>query len=162
VNIPGGRLTSSTTLTLVAHTPGRGTWEAQVPVTVVPISPLAYPNDPVITLRGPGSALSTNGLITLTGEAYDRNNTGDGSGVDRVEVFLDGQRGDPNAIGLGQATLARSTQTGPVKEGAATWTLQTGQFGTGLHTLNIYARSSVTGKQNVLTHSFEIDKPSST
>jgi hypothetical protein len=76
----------------------------------------------------------------MQGLAFDRGATG-GSGVDRVSVFLDDR--DSGGQHLSDATLGQPTPTG------FSATIDLSKL-TGSHTLFIYARSSVTGKETVV------------
>jgi hypothetical protein len=76
----------------------------------------------------------------MQGVAFDRGATG-GSGVDRVSVFLDNR--DTGGQHLSDATLGQPTPTG------FSATIDLSRL-SGQHTLFVYARSSVTGKETVV------------
>jgi hypothetical protein len=76
----------------------------------------------------------------LEGLAFDPN-AQQGSGIDRVEIFLD-NRDDGGAM-LGQATLDSG------RAWRAVVTLPSNQ--TGLHTLSFYAHSSLTDKESLVS-----------
>ncbi|MGI9149213.1 MAG: hypothetical protein ACR2IK_22135 [Chloroflexota bacterium] len=138
------------TLTVVAHTPGKGAWSKQVRVTI------AGGGGSVITSPGSGSGLVltiiapgvgedvlANHNGTIRGVAYDTRTRSElGVGVDRVQVYLDGPRGVPDSQTLGTATQLDNT-----------WSLawEPTRFDhVRHHILFVYARSSVTGEERLV------------
>lgn len=106
---------------------------------------------PAVTQPGPSLVLSINNpqpndlvpraKVVMQGEAFDRAATS-GSGVDRVSVFLDNR--DSGGQHIGDATLGSPGATG------FTVTADLSRA-SGNHTLFVYARSSVTGHEAVVS-----------
>jgi hypothetical protein len=133
---------------------------AVVPVAVAAPAPGATPQPnagaPVPTIAPaliqPGPSLVLNvanpqpndvlprGRYVIAGQAFDRAATA-GSGVDRVSAFVDDR--DSGGQHLADATLGQPTATG------FTLTADLSRL-SGTHSLFIYARSSVTGKETVV------------
>ena len=105
---------------------------------------------PAIIQPGPSLVLSVGnpqpndslprGKYVMQGVAFDRA-AGSGSGVDRVSVFVDDR--DAGGQHVGDATLGQ-----PVANGFSA-TVDLSKL-SGAHTLFVYARSSVTGKETVV------------
>lgn len=103
------------------------------------------------TLPGPSLVLSVDnpqpgdllpkGKVLMQGLAFDRAATS-GSGVDRVSVFLDDR--DRGGQHVGEATLGQPGATG------FSVTTDLSRVG-GSHTLFVYARSAVTGRESVVS-----------
>jgi hypothetical protein len=110
--------TGSNMLTIYAHTPDRGWWYRQVQVGVPAPPDRPYADDPLLVVRSITPASGINELdilhstqtLTLAGYAIDRNMPQSlslgvgGSGVARIQVFLDGPR-NGGGIPLGDVTL---------------------------------------------------------
>ena len=106
---------------------------------------------PAITQPGPSLVLSVGnpqpgdmlprGKYVMQGRAFDRA-ASSGSGVDRVSVFVDDR--DAGGQLLGDATLGQPGATG------FTVTADLSRLGGG-HTLYVYARSSVSGREAVVS-----------
>jgi hypothetical protein len=163
--VPAGAVPSGQqTLTIAAHTPGKGTWVRQVSVNVggggggggaagsgSPVqSVTGGPVSPALTL----TILSPNNNEQIPGgtaEALVRGVTGDtrttaalGVGVDRVQVFLDAPRGQAGSQKVGDATINQD----------GSWQLLwlPTRFNTvSHHVMYIYARSAVTGEEILKT-----------
>jgi hypothetical protein len=171
---PGGQV-----LSVYAHTPGKGWWYKQVQVTVSATasapstsSPTAAPAPavsgafPLVGIEAPkeGENVGTKNDYTIIGYALDVNATPDqgvsGSGVDRVQVYL-GER-DSGGAYLGDATLANSDSVAPGKYGgqfaSSGWrlTFKPTRFKAKGYTLYAYARSVVTGREDVAARYFAI------
>jgi hypothetical protein len=102
----------------------------------------------VVENPNPGDMLTV-GKLEMQGVAFDPVAT-TGTGVDRVSVFLDNR--DEGGWFLGDATLGQPTVM-PAQTADAGWMLITpvlNGVGDG-HTLFVYARSSATGEETVLT-----------
>ncbi|HLZ25844.1 MAG TPA: hypothetical protein VKV73_00815 [Chloroflexota bacterium] len=142
-------------LTVVAHTPGKGSWSKQVSVTVAGGgSVLTSPSTTTgLVLRlifpGPGDTVLANNNGVINGVAYDTRTRAElGVGVDRVQVCLDGPCGVANS-----QTLGTAVQTGN------TWSLAwqpTKYDHVRHHVLFVYARSNVTGEERLLNLEFDI------
>jgi polysaccharide biosynthesis protein PslG len=81
------------------------------------------------------------GKYVMQGQAFDRAATS-GSGVDRVSVFVDDREGGGQHVG--DAELGKPSATG------FTVTADLSRIGGG-HTLFVYARSSITGRETVVS-----------
>jgi hypothetical protein len=155
------------TLYVYAHTPSKGWWYKQAAFTLVgtdfafdPRLDLEYPT-PLATLHG--------GMpITARGTAIDRNaSASQGTGVDRVEVYLDGDR--KTGVFLGDATLGKADPSvarfGPQFTNGGwelTFTPTSALSSLGdnqISKLTVYARSSVTGQETQSTTSIMIELP---
>jgi hypothetical protein len=157
VFVPAGALQAGpATLTVQAHTPHKGSWTKQVSVTVGgtagPITGSAQPalvltvSEPSPSLEVPGT---NDGLVR--GLAYDTRTRPElGSGVNRVQVYLDAQRDLPGSQFLGDAVINGSewslhwepTKWNTVKH----------------HVMFVYARSAVTGEERLVTVEFDISQ----
>jgi hypothetical protein len=152
--IPSSGLSGPVTLTIAAHTPGKGTWTKQVGITVggggaVTTSPATGLVLTVI-FPTPADEIVANNNGTIRGIAYDTRTRAElGVGVDRIEVDLDGPRGTPGSQPLGIAV-----QTGN------TWSLDwqpTKYDHVKHHILFVYAHSSVTGEERLLNQEITLD-----
>jgi hypothetical protein len=158
--------TGAHTIGVYAHTAGRGTWFANVIVNVAPnVRASNFPNDPVVYIDGPseGERVDTDRKeYTMDGWAYDRNaSTAQGSGIDRVQVYLDGERGASNAKLVGTATLnqaAPKAQAIDQRWAQSGWRLvfNPTQYASEEHNVYVYARSSVTGAETMYKSYFTI------
>jgi len=170
---PGFQSTGNPVLLVESDVPG-GQWSLDVPTLTSPLMALApgvvptAPEAPVVARPGasappvaaalpavvqPGPSLVLSvgnpqpgdllprGKYVMQGLAFDRAAAG-GSGVDRVSVFLDDR--DSGGQHLSDATLGQPTPTG------FSATIDLSKL-TGTHTLFIYARSAVTGKEAVVS-----------
>ena len=144
--VPGNALGGGpATLTVAAHTPGRGTWTKQININVTGTAPGAPQTGLVLNvlLPQPGGEVIGNKNGTIYGVAYDTRTRAElGTGVDRVQAYLDGPRGTAGSQFVGEATLT----------GAANWSIpwEPTRFNhVPHHFLWIYARSSVTGEEKV-------------
>jgi hypothetical protein len=109
------------TLTVYAHTPNKGWWLQQLEVRI-PVPPdRRYADDPLLIVRDAVPSLDVNQstpTLTLRGYAIDRNMPANvqvgvgGSGVNSVQVYLDGPRnaGNGGGIPLGSATLGEKNR----------------------------------------------------
>jgi Bacterial Ig domain len=164
-SVPTGSLPAGNdTLTVYVHTPSKGWWFKQVTVNVgggggaaAPApSAGAAPNPagpgPVVTISQPtnGQNVLTNTDFTLTGSATDP--TGGASAIDKVEIWIDGRRGDPGSRFVGNATL----------DGGGGWrlTFSPTKFPSINSNLYVYAHSTLTGKETVANVNFNIQDKS--
>ena len=143
------------TLTVAAHTPGKGSWSKQVSVTIAGAG--AVITSPVtgsglvlkLIAPGPGEDVLANDNGIIRGIAYDTRTRAElGVGVDRVQVYLDGPRGVANSQTLGTATQTDNT-----------WSLAwepTKYDHVRHHVLFVYAHSNVTGEERLLNLEFDI------
>ena len=151
--LPGGQQT----LTIVAHTPGRGSWSKTVSVTVAGASGSMVPTGSAtgLILRiispSPDDLVVSNNNGTIFGTAYDTRTRSElGSGVDRVQVYLDGPRGQAGSQTLGDATLSGTNWS-------LTWE-PTRFNGVQHHILWVYAHSSVTGEEALVQQEINLSR----
>ena len=185
--VPSGALSAGgQTLSVYAHTPGKGWWYKQVQVNVSgaaaastasapassPVPAAAAPTVsggalPIVGIEEPksGDNISTGTQYQLVGYALDKaaapNQGVQGTGIDHVYAYMDAEP-ENGGTSLGDATLAFGDQIAQSSYGAqfasAGWrlTFKPTQFHAGSHTLFVYAHSVVTGKTNLATVSFGI------
>lgn len=199
--VPGG----DQTLNVYLHTPNKGWWFKTAVVTIPSTNGLQFPNDPVLFIVQPqqnqviDQFAQARSKFSIRGVALDRNPMTDpttqtagveNSGIDRVQVYMDGPRGQGTFMGnagLGGSLLVNN-QTGPPnskEEGAgpqntggtsnnlgfiaegfgqkfalSSWSLGWNPTTTsqGHHTVWVYARSSITGKESVASSTFDLEK----
>jgi hypothetical protein len=161
--VPGGSLApGQTTLTVVAHTPGKGSWTRSVSIdvaggggapTIVSGTAGEGQTDLVLIVQQPeqGGQVLDNKNGHIFGIAFDTRTTAElGGGVDRVQAFLDGARG-----------VAGSELLGETVPSGTTWTIgwePTRYTGTNHHILWIYAHSAVTGEEKLVQREINIVK----
>lgn len=179
--VPPGQLSpGGQSLSVYAHTPGKGWWLTQTQVNVSPSAaasapaPAAAPAPvvagaalPIVAFEKPkdGEIVPTKNDYELIGYALDKSaapNQGvTGSGIDRVQVYIGNDR-DNNGIFLGEAQLGYEDST-PVAQygaqfGSSGWrlTFKPTQFHANTYLLFAYARSAVSGKEDVAQRFFAI------
>ena len=152
-------------LTVYAHTPGKGYWYQQVTVNIaVSADQAKFPSDPMVVIDGPDEQekVDTSKDYTLNGYALDRNALSyQGAGVDRVQLYLGGERGSSTAIYLGDATLnhynAEAAAYGAQFNNAGwEFTFSPTHYTSGDTELWAYARSTVTGQETKVRQWFTI------
>lgn len=179
--VPAGALAAGAqTLSVYAHTPGKGWWYKQVNITAsasaaatAPAAPAAAAptvsggSPPILVIEQPasGKSLGTRNPATVIGYALDKNagpqQGSQGSGIDEVTLYLYNPR-ESNGTFLGNADLAFSDSAAQAAYGAqfadAGWrfTLKTTSLHSGSHTLYVYAHSAVTGKEDLETLGFSV------
>jgi hypothetical protein len=163
--VPGSTLLPGVrTLTVYAHTPDKGWWSREVTVNVAATLELPYPDDPLSVVIAPSrdASASTTGDYQIKGYSLDRNaDPSQGTGVDRVQIYMDGPRGSAEALLLGEATLGQWLGSGAdygSQFARAGWDLiiTPTQYASTSHTLYVYVRSSVSGKETLTTIPFKI------
>jgi hypothetical protein len=179
-NVPVGSLSAGgQALSVYAHTPGKGWWYKQVQVTVStaaatsPAPGAAAPAPvvsggafPIVGFEKPkdGENVPTKDAYEIIGFALDKNaapNQGvAGSGINRVQVYIGAER-ENNGTFLGEAELGFSdevAQTYGAQFASAGWriTFKPTSFHANTYLLFAYARSVVTGKEEVATRFFAI------
>jgi hypothetical protein len=164
-NVPPATLTSGAILYVYAHTPDKGWWYSQVFSTG---SAAGFRAGPRLDVETP-NALATvhsNAAYTIRGTAYDPLvDPSKGTGVDRVQVYLNGDR--KTGTYIGDATLGLYDQ----------YAMQAGQPNAGFQLafqpnswipissdnqiteLTIYAHSSVSGTESSVQRSIVISVP---
>ena len=185
--IPANALsTGPQTLSVYAHTPGKGWWfkqtqlnvSASAPATAntapAPSAPAASAPTvsggapPIVVIEQPTSSTNIkthDSVYTVIGYALDRNalptQPTQGSGIDRVSVYLDKQREDGGTF-VGDADLAFADQAAVSAYGsqfsAAGYRIdfKPTTLHSGSHNLFVYAHSVVTNKENLATGGFTI------
>jgi hypothetical protein len=151
--------TGAQTLTVVAHTPNKGSWSKSVQVNV------SGSAGPVVT-----TGTGTTGIVlriisptaddlvlpnnngTINGTAYDTRTRAElGVGVDRVSLYLNGARGTAGSQFLGDAV-----------QNGTNWSLAwepTKYDGVQHNILWVYAHSSVTGEEALLQQDLFFARP---
>jgi len=175
--VPPASLSPGTqTLSVYAHTPGKGWWYEQTQLNVSSSAP-ATAAAPVPAVRGAalpivaferpkdGEIVPTKNDFQIIGYALDTaaaSNQGvSGSGIDRVQVYIGNSR-DNNGIFLGEADLGFSDSTPVAQYGGqfanSGWrlTFKPTQFHANTFLLFAYARSAVSGKEDVAQRFFAI------
>jgi hypothetical protein len=144
------------TLSVVAHTPGRGSWSKSLTVNVGggggPVAAAAAASSGlVLKISSPTSddliVANSNGIIT--GLAYDTRTRAElGIGVDHVQAYLDGARGTAGSQFLGDATFNGDTWT--INWAPTQWNHVQH------HVLWVYAHSNVTGEEALVQEEINI------
>jgi hypothetical protein len=177
-SIPAG----GQTVSVYAHTGGKGWWFKQVSVNASSSAPSAAapaPSTggtapvsggaaPILVIEEPeaAEAVKTKSDFQAVGYALDPNaQPGQGSqstGINRVSVYMDADKDDPKSVSLGDAELAFSSEAARTKYGpqfdASGWrlTFKPTQFHTGFHQLFVYAHSVVSNKEVLELRGFDI------
>jgi hypothetical protein len=156
------------TLTVYAHTPGKGWWSTNVSFTISAPAAAPVPSTaaaPVNVLLSPRGTTIARGQdrVTIKGYALDPAATTD-IGIDHVEIYLDELRGRSDAKFIGLADLGHNQSP----EAASAYGLQFLQSGyqidltnlskldPGSHHIYSYAKSSITGQETIDTAGFNI------
>jgi hypothetical protein len=151
--------TGAQTLTVVAHTPNKGSWSKQVQVNVSASAGPTFTSGTATTgivlkviSPTPDDLVLPNDNGTINGIAYDTRTRAElGVGVDRVSLYLNGARGTPGSQSLGDAV-----------QNGTNWTLawQPTRFdGVQHNILWVYAHSSVTGEEALLQQDLYFARP---
>jgi hypothetical protein len=168
--VPAGALSAgSQTLSVYAHTGGKGWWFKQVQVNVSSTAPAAAAaptvsagGPPIVVIEQPtaGTNIATKNPYTIMGYALDTaasiSQGSQGTGIDDVSVYVDAEKTNGGAL-LGTADLAFSDPAAQAKYGTqfanSGWrlTFKPTSLHSGSHTLFIYAHSVVTGKEDLET-----------
>jgi hypothetical protein len=156
--VPGSAVPAGPqTLSVYVHTGGKGWWFKQVNVngggsgtgTAAPApSGTATGGPPQLTVSDPtaGQNVSTRSKFTIQGTAIDPGFGG--SGIDRVEVWLNGERDGQGGTSLGTTT--------PDSSGAWSLEFTPTNFPSTHSNLYIYAHSKNTGLETEITRDFNI------
>jgi hypothetical protein len=164
-----GLVVGSNLLTVYVHSPEKGWWYKQVDV-VRPAAPdLPYADDPLLVIREAVPSLdsltqATNKLI-LRGYAIDRNmpptlqlGVG-GSGVSRMQMYLDGPRGSGTLLGNATLGFKNREATGFGQRFLMSgWemTLHPNDFGVDRHELYIYTLSAYWPDESLVVIPFSV------
>ena len=123
---------------------------------------------PILVIEEPKAAevVKTSADFQITGYALDpaasRNQGSQGTGIDKVSVYMDADKDDPKTTFLGDADLAFEDTTASSKYGDqfidAGWrlTFKPTKFKAQGHQLWVYAHSVVTGKETLELRGFDI------
>lgn len=155
-SVPGAQQT----LSVYAHTPGKGWWFKQVSVTgggaaAGPAAPAPVAGgarvasgSPVVEIITPAhdEKVPTNSEYTITGTATD---PGFGpAGIDDIQVFINGERGSPYSTALGSIV--------PDSTGAWSLTFKPTRFPAMHSNLYVYAHSGTTNRETLVSREFNI------
>jgi hypothetical protein len=138
-------------LLLYAHTPAKGWWYTSFPLSVSGSTTTLAAGSPIVAIDRPRADETVPGgttTYTISGSAVDPAATrATGDGVDRVEVYLGGPRGEPRSTPLGDATI-----------NATAWSLNFAPnlYSWGSVSLYVYAHSRLTGQESYAVHFFSI------
>jgi hypothetical protein len=164
-SVPPTTLTSGDILYIYAHTPNKGWWYQQV---LSSGSAAGYAAGPRVDVESPTTlaTVHSNAAFTIRGSAYDPTaDPSKGSGVDRVQIYLNGDR--KTGVYIGDATLGlydqHEDQLGHPNAGFQltfqpnSWipTVTDNQ----ITQLTIYAHSSMTGSETSVQSSIVITIP---
>ena len=134
-------------LYVYAHSTVTNSWS--LATRRINVNPLAYQNDPLVTVDRPRENDYVSRTVTISGWAIDRN-ASSGTGVDAVHVYRDGPAG-AGGVGIGVATYGSARPDVGAAYGSqftnSGWSLSWNTSGltAGAHTLYVYAHSTVTG-----------------
>jgi hypothetical protein len=161
---PGQLAPGQHTLTVYAHSASKGWWFTQVPVSVGQARAQAAPPVNAVVAPTGGEKIShTLDKYTIRGYALDPS-AGSGTGIDRVQVYMDEPRGQGGTLiggtEFGGSTPQAAAQYGP-RFGEAGWRVDFKpiDFTAGNHHVYAYARSAVTGQETLAVASFDIFNP---
>ena len=175
------------TLYVYAHTPSKGWWwesvtvnaSASAPAATTPSAPTTGTAPPVsggaapiLVIQAPkGAEIVKTNIATydIRGYALDPNATpqqgSQGTGIDKVQVYMDADKDDPKTIFIGDAELAFDSPEAAAAYGpqfqAAGWraSFKPTKFKAQGHQLFVYAHSVVTGKETLELRGFDIREP---
>jgi hypothetical protein len=164
-NVPPSTLTSGGIFYVFAHTPDKGWWYTQV---LSSGSAAGFMAGPRLDVETPTSlaTVHSNAAYTIRGTAYDPlADPSKGTGVDRVQVYLDGDR--KTGIYIGDATLGlydRFAQQAGQENAGFQLMFQPNSWMPNISDnqiarLTIYAHSSVTGAETSAQRSIIITVP---
>jgi hypothetical protein len=153
--LPSNAFSASTGLYVYAHTPAKGWWYLQV-LSSTPIG--TFTSGPELNIEMPGSLATVHAgqAYTMRGFAFDPTATPQqGSGIDRIQVYLNGDRS--SGVPIGDATLGQFDKFAAAKNqqfAQAGWQLSfqpnswiTDISDDTLMQVTVYAHSSVTGAE---------------
>jgi hypothetical protein len=149
------------TLSVYAHTPAKGWWFTQVPITVS--SPAPPPLNTLVEPTGSERVSRKLDSFTIRGFALDPTAT-TGTGIDRVQVYMDEPRFQGGTF-VGEAQFGGSTpsaaaQFGPhFSEAGYRIDIRPSDFTAGNHHAYTYARSSASGLETQAVASFDMFNP---
>jgi hypothetical protein len=182
--VPANALsTGPQSLSVYAHTPGKGWWYKQTQINVsasapATASPAPAPSAsaptvsggalPIVVIEIPTSSTSIkthDATFTIMGYALDKNalptQKTQGSGVDHVQVYFDNERENGGTF-VGDADLGFADPAAVSAYGAQfsaagyRINFKPTSLHSGSHNIFVYAHSVVTGKENLATGSMSI------
>jgi hypothetical protein len=181
--VPAG----SQTLYVYAHTPSKGWWwksvsvnaSSSAPAAAAPstgtggtAAPVAGGAAPILVIQAPkGAEIVKTSVDTfeVRGYALDPNATpqqgSQGTGIDKVQVYMDADKDDPKTIFIGDAELAFDSPEAAAAYGeqfrASGWRtrFKPTKFSAKGHQLFVYAHSVVTNKETLELRGFDIREP---
>jgi hypothetical protein len=159
--IPAGALAAGpATLSVYLHTPDKGWWYRQFGIQVQAAPSRAFSDDPLLVIEAPQPEATVSARVTdllVHGFAIDRDAAPGagvgGSGVSKVQIYLDGTRRDGTFIGDAQLGKSSRDATGfGQRFTTAGWefTLHPNALEEEPHALFIYATSVVDGKDTLV------------
>lgn len=116
---------------------------------------VGYPSDPSLSIDTPVVSSRVSGSVQVVGWAIDRN-AREGTGVDAVDVYVDGPYPQGSFLAHASYGSARgdvASAFGSDRFTASGWSLtwNTAGLASGTHTLYVYARSSSSGEWKLAT-----------
>jgi hypothetical protein len=165
---PGTLSTGPHTVTLYAHTPGKGWWFNQVSITIgsQAVAQPASAAGPVNVLLRPSMVTISKQMdhYTIKGYALEPSASGDGAfGIDHVDIYMDELRGHGGTFigsaSLGQDSPEAAAAFGPRFEMAGyQLDFKPVNFNAGNHHIYAYAASASTGQETVAVTGFDISR----
>jgi hypothetical protein len=167
--VPASALSIGASLYVYAHTPDKGWWYLQLSQPVAGVSsPFVARPTLQVQLPTPLGTVHSAQPFTMRGYAFDPSaSSTQGTGVDRVEVYLNGDRA--TGVFIGDATLGQTNAQAAASGGqfaTAGWqlTFQANSWLTimsdnQITRLTVYAHSSVTGREAEAQTSIIISVP---
>jgi hypothetical protein len=166
-SLPSSEVGTGAALYVYVHTPSKGWWYEQLSANT---ASLQLAPGPVLDVETPTplGTVHSGSPFTVHGFAYDRSATGDqGTGVDRVQLYLDGDRTSGTFIGeasLDKLDPAAATAGGQFANAGWQLTFQPNSWlpnisDDQISQLTVYARSSLTGKETSTRASIIISVP---
>jgi hypothetical protein len=153
---PGALSLGQNTLSIYVHTPGKGWWFTQLPVTVGTsgggvAGPLRAEGGPVVTVTAPvdGERISTRlGNYRLTGTARDP--VAGPKAIDRIQVWFNGERNSDQGTFIGDANIAPD----------GSWELDFGpwQYSPLISNMYFYVHSDMTNKITLVVVHFVLSR----
>lgn len=180
-NVPASANTlpaGSASLNLYVHTPGGGWWYRSftfpvggAPTSGPAASTVSPGSQPVVVIEKPSAGenvgvvtQNNTNTISITGFAFDPNATPvEGSGIDQIQVYINGQRGSGSGGTLLGITSAGSADAQAAKQFGSRWTnsgwsvnFTPTSYPDGYTVIYVYAHSAVSRQWTTLKEGFNI------